>query len=260
MIGIFSSGLGGLTVAKAVEQLLPQYPLLYLGDTARSPYGTKGIEAVIDYALENALFLCSQGAKIIVISDNYPSAIAADRLRLELPVPVIDLIGPTVRQAVAASTTGRIGVIGSRATMESDVYRTEIPRKKSACTIFSLACPLLLPLIEEGWIDKRETKMILRRYLYPLRNRQIDTLILGCSHYSLLRHLIQSRIGKKVTLIDSSLAVVDSLQTFLTAHATIPRQEDHTHSENRYFVTSLTESTKDFAAQIFHRPLDLETL
>ena len=260
MIGIFSSGLGGLTLAKAVEQLLPQYPLLYLGDTARSPYDTKGIKAVCEYTLENALILCKLGAKIIVIADNYPSAIAADRLRLELPVPVIDVIAPTVRQAISASNTGRIGVIGSKAITESDVYRTSIQKQKPACTIFSAACPLLLPLVEECWIDKRETKMILRRYLHPLKNQQIDTLILGCSHYPLLKHLIQSRIGKKVTLIDSSLAVVDSLQAFLAAHATIARQEDHTPADNRYFVSSLTESAKNLAAMIFNRPLDLETL
>ncbi len=260
MIGIFSSGLGGLTIAKAVEQCLPQYPLLYLGDTACSPYGTKGIEAVIDHTLDSALFLCKRGAKIIVIADNYPAAVAADRLRLELPVPVIDIVDLAARQAISASATGRIGVIGSRAITESDVYRSSIQKQKPAYTIFSEACPLLLPLIEEGWIDKRETKMILRRYLHPLKDRQIDTLILGCSHYPLIKHLIQPRIGKKVALIDSPLAVIDSLRTFLAADTTIARQEDHTPADNRYFISTLTESAKNFAATIFHRPLDLQTL
>ncbi len=260
MIGIISSGLGGLTIAKAVEQLLPQYPLLYLGDTARSPYGTKGIKAICEYTLENALFLCHLGAKIIIITDSYQSDVASERLRLELPVPVIDIVEPTVKQAISASTTERIGVIGGRATIESDIFRSSILKQKSACTIFSSACPLLLPLIEEGWIDKRETKMILRRYLHPLRDQQIDTLILACSHYPLLKHHIQSRIGKKVRLIDPSLAVVDSLQSFLAAHTTIPRQEDHMPADNRYFVSALTESAKNLAAKIFRRPLDLKTL
>jgi glutamate racemase len=260
MIGIFDSGVGGMTVARAVEQLLPNYPLLYLGDIARTPYGTKSARTIIDYSIDNTRFLLDNGAKLIIIACNTASSVATDRLRQEFNVPIIEVISPAVEQALRYSRKGRIGIIGTRATIRSGVYETKILAQHPEYKVFSTACPLIVPLVEEGWVAKRETKMILRRYLHPLKDQQIDTLVLGCTHYPLLKHLIQPRIGKKVTLIDSSVAVAEYLQDYLLSQTTLAPDPNHDSTRNRYFVTDLTESAQFIAAKIFHRPIDLQPI
>lgn len=260
MIGIFDSGVGGMTVARAVEQLLPNYPLLYLGDIARTPYGTKSARTIIDYSIENTRFLLDNGAKLIIIACNTASSVATDRLRQEFTVPIIEVISPAVEQALAHSRTGRIGIIGTRATIRSGVYETKILAQHPGHKVCSTACPLLVPLVEEGWVSKRETKMILRRYLHTLKDQQIDTLVLGCTHYPLLKHLIQPRVGKKVTLIDSSVAVAEYLKRYLGDEAILSPDEAHDPTQNRYFVTDLTESAQSIAEQIFHRPIALQSV
>ncbi len=256
MIGIFDSGVGGMTVARAVEEFLPHHPLLYLGDIARSPYGPKSARTIIDYSIENAKFLIENGATIIVIACNSASSVATDRLRLEFNVPVIEVITPAVEQAISQSRTGRIGVIGTRATIRSCIYEKKIQSRIPEYKVFSKACPLLVSLVEEGWIGKRETKMILRRYLHDLKNQQIDTLVLGCTHYPLLKHLIQPRIGQKVTLIDSSAATAHFLKNYLEKNAVSRANEEHSLCQNRYFVTDLTETAEDIAGKIFGRKIE----
>jgi glutamate racemase len=257
MIGIFDSGVGGMTVARAVEQFLPDYPLLYLGDIAHSPYGTKSARTIIDYSVENTKFLVQNGAQIIVIACNTASSVATDRLRQEFNIPIIEVISPAVQQAITMSRTGRIGIIGTRATIRSGIYEEKIRKQNPEYKVFSKACPLLVSLVEEGWIGKRETKMILRRYLHDLKNQQIDTLVLGCTHYPLLKQLIQARIGKKVTLIDSSEATAHFLKSYLDTHADYQPTANHESSHNRYFVTDLTETATHIAAKIFGRRIDL---
>jgi glutamate racemase len=258
MIGIFDSGVGGMTVARAVEQLLPSAPLLYLGDIARTPYGTKSARTIIDYSVENTGFLIDKGATVIVIACNTASSVATDRLRREFTLPIIEVITPAVDQALLKTRTGRIGIIGTRATIRSDVYEKKILAEKPEYSVFSTACPLLVPLVEEGWINKRETKMILRRYLHLLKECQVDTLVLGCTHYPLLKHLIQPRIGRRVALIDSSLATAEYLEKYLKNNPAFPLSEGHDPSQNRYFVTDLTESAQFMAEKIFERPIDLQ--
>jgi glutamate racemase len=258
MIGIFDSGVGGMTVARAVEQLLPKYPLLYLGDIARSPYGTKSARRIIDYSIENTQFLIDKGASLIIIACNTASSVATDRLRLQFNVPILEVISPAVAQALCQSRTGRIGIIGTRATIRSGVYETKILAQKPESRVFSTACPLLVPLVEEGWIAKRETKMILRRYLHTLKDRQIDTLVLGCTHYPLLKALIQPRIGRKVALIDSSVATAEYLQGYLAGETALAPDHGHTPGQNRYYVTDLTESAQFMTEKIFQRPIDLQ--
>ncbi len=257
MIGIFDSGVGGMTVARAVEHLLPQYPLLYLGDIARTPYGTKSARTIIDYSVENTGFLVQNGAKIIVIACNSASSVATDRLKQEFDVPIIEVISPAVEQAVALSRTGRIGIIGTRATIRSGIYEEKIKKHNPDCKVFSKACPLLVSLVEEGWTDKRETKMIIRRYLHGLKNQQIDALVLGCTHYPLLKQLIQARIGKKVVLIDSSAATAQYLKNYLDLHPELQPMDDHQPHRNRYFVTDLTETAEQIAGKIFGRTIEL---
>lgn len=249
-----------MTVARAVEHLLPQYPLLYLGDIARTPYGTKSARTIIDYSVENTRFLVQNGARIIVIACNSASSVATDRLKQEFDIPIIEVISPAVEQAIARSKTGRIGIIGTRATIRSGIYEEKIKKRKPDCKVFSKACPLLVSLVEEGWIGKQETKMILRRYLHGLKDQQIDTLVLGCTHYPLLKHLIQTRIGKKVTLIDSSAATAQYLKNYLDEHPELLPMDDHQPHRNRYFVTDLTETAEQIAGKIFGRTIKLLTI
>jgi glutamate racemase len=257
MIGIFDSGVGGMTVASAIEHLLPTYPLVYLGDIARTPYGPKSALTIIEYSLENTRFLLAHGAKVIIIACNTAASVATERLRKEFSVPIVEVITPAVGEVIATSTTGRIGIIGTRTTVKSGVYQQKINEQRPEFKVHSTSCPLLVPLIEEGWSEKRETKMILRRYLHPLKHQQLDTLVLGCTHYPLLKHLIGPRMGRKVRLIDSSVATAKFLQQYLLDHPVVDQVPDHLPEKNRYYVTDLTETASTMAARIFHRPVQL---
>ena len=257
MIGIFDSGVGGMTVAKAVEQLLPHYPLLYLGDIARTPYGPKSAKTIEEYSIQNTRFLIENGATVIVIACNSASSVAIERLRKEYNIPIFEVITPAVEEAVRCSKTGRIGVIGTRATITSGLYEQLITSKLESAKVISCACPLLVPLVEEGWLDKRETKMILRRYLNYFTNYQIDTLVLGCTHYPLLSHLIQHRIGKSVQLIDSSKATAKNLCNNLGSIKSLAQNPAHTVVKNKYYVTDRTPTAQRVANTIFERSIDL---
>lgn len=255
MIGIFDSGVGGMTVARAIEQHFPDIPSLYLGDLARSPYGPKSDSAIIDYSLENGEFLINKGATLIVVACNSASSVATEALRAALGVPVVEVVTPAVDQVVHHSTSGRIGVIGTRATIRSNIYPRLLKERLPSCKVYSQACPLLVPLVEEGWFNTRETKMILRRYLHHLRDKQIDSLILGCTHYPLLKKLIQPRIGKKVHLVDSAQAVSVHLEDIIRNNpGLLPR---HEAPERLHFVTDYTETAEQTANLIFQREIQL---
>jgi len=257
MIGIFDSGVGGMTVARAVEKLLPEYPQIYFGDLARAPYGPKSRERIIQYSLDNTRFLLEHGAKLIIIACNSAASVATDILIKEFPgLPFFEVITPAVRQAVAGSGSGRIGVIGTLATIRSGVYERKILASAPASKVISAPCPLLVPLVEEGWLDGRETKMIIRRYLQPLKLQQVDTLVLGCTHYPLLRELIQPRIGKRVRVIDSSAAVAVELRDFLAATPELA-EELRQHTPSRYYVSDVTDAARETAALIFGRAIEL---
>ncbi|HEB50452.1 MAG TPA: glutamate racemase [Desulfobulbus sp.] len=258
MIGIFDSGVGGMTVARAVEQLCPGFPLVYFGDIARTPYGSKSPETIIRYSLRNADFLLAQGCELIIIACNSASSTAADTLRGQYRVPVLDVIEPATARAVQVSKNGRIGVIGTRATVKSGVYEKRILAMAPESRVFSQPCPLLVPLVEEGWLNRRETKMILRKYLHPLRTRQIDTLVLGCTHYPLLSPLIGPRIGRRVSMIDSSIEVARSLNDYLSRHPDLRARLYRPGAESRFFVSDSTEAVQKLAHTIFGRAITLE--
>ena len=257
MIGIFDSGIGGMTVARAVEQLLPDYSIVYFGDIARTPYGSKSPATITDYSLRNTEFLLEKGAEIIIIACNSASSVATEALRREFQTPIIEVITPAAEKAIATTKNGRIGVIGTRATIKSGVYEQTICGRQPEFQVFSEACPLLVPLVEEGWINKQETKMIIRRYLHPLKDRQIDTLVLGCTHYPLLKGLIQARIGKRVNLIDSSVETAKYVRELLTARPELVHREENGETTHRYYVSDLTDAAQTVAAKIFERPLEL---
>ncbi len=260
MIGIFDSGVGGMTVARAIEHICPEYPLIYFGDIARTPYGSKSSETIIDYSRRNTDFLLQQGATLIVIACNSAASTAATALRDQYPVPVIDVIAPAAERAAAVTGNNRIGVIGTRATVRSGVYERGIQAINPAARVISQSCPLLVPLVEEGWLNRRETKMILRRYLHPLRQQQIDTLVLGCTHYPLLSKLIRARAGKRVKLVDSSIEVALHLQAFLEKNPAIREKLLDKPSPSRFFVSDSTGPVRQLADRIFGRPINLERI
>ncbi len=258
MIGIFDSSIGGLTIARAAEQLLPEHPVLFFGDIARAPYDHKDSATIVKYSIESTQFLIDNGAKVIIIGCNSAASIATETIRQTFDVPVFEIIHPTVQKAVEVSHNGRIGIIGTRATVSSNIYPNAIKSSRPECRVFQEACPLLVPLVDEGWIAKRETKMILKKCLYSLKNQQLDTLILGCTHYPLLIQLIQPRIGRKVTLIDSSIEVVKHVKRYLkNAPDLIPTKKIYP-VEHRYIVTRITETSRYVAAQILKRPIQLQ--
>ena len=203
-IGVFDSGLGGLTVAHAIMRQLPAESLIYFGDTARVPYGPKSPDTVRRYSREISGFLIEQGVKAIVVACNTATAHALPVLRDELPVPVIGVVEPGARAAVRATRTGHIGVIGTAGTIRSQAYDRAIHAEAPDARVTALACPLFVPLVEEGWTNHDAAHLIAEEYLAPFVKDRIDTLVLGCTHYPLLKPLIGEIIGRSVRLIDSA--------------------------------------------------------
>jgi glutamate racemase len=203
-IGVFDSGLGGLTVAHAIMRRLPHESLIYFGDTARVPYGPKSPDTVRRYSREIAAFLLDQGVKAIVVACNTATAHALPMLRDELDVPVLGVVEPGARAAVRASKSGRIGVIATEGTIRSGAYVRAIRQASPDAQVTALACPLFVPLVEEGWTHHDATRLIAREYLEPFVEQGVDTLVLGCTHYPLLKPLIAQVVGPDVRLIDSA--------------------------------------------------------
>jgi glutamate racemase len=227
MIGVFDSGLGGLTVLQALLWALPDYGYLYLGDSARTPYGNKSQEVIYDYTRQAVEFLFGRGAVLVVLACNSASAKALRRIQREwLPghhpaERVLGVVIPLAEAAVEATRHGRVGVIGTRATIASGVYDQELNKLRRGLKIFGRACPLLAPLVEEGWAGKPETNMILKKYLRPLKNSKIDTLLLGCTHYPFLRKDVERIMGKNCRVLDAPGIVAEKLAEYLRRHPEI---------------------------------------
>jgi glutamate racemase len=219
-IGIFDSGVGGLTVYRALHDRLPNEHFIYLGDTARVPYGTKSLATVERYAVENSEFLASIGIKLLVVACNTASALALPKIRERIGLPVIGVIGPGGRKAVEVTkdrARPRVGVIATEATVASNAYSEAIKRASDSAEVLQVGCPLFVPLAEEGWTDEPETRSIASRYLAPMKDFAPDALVLGCTHYPILRDVIQQTIGESVTLIDSGEATAEEVEKLLTA-------------------------------------------
>ncbi len=246
MIGIFDSGVGGLTVVRAIADKIPGYDMVYFGDTAHTPYGTKSAETVIGYTIRNIEFLLHQGAKVIVIACNTASSVASAQVLEQFAVPIFEVITPAVERALTASTNLNFGIMGTRATISSGIYEQQIIEQQPTARIHSVACPLLVPLVEEGWLKKRETAMIVKKYLQPLKIRQIDTLILGCTHYPLLKTVIQRKVGQRVELIDSSICISDRIKNFLSDNREVDQQLAQ-RGHLSLFVSDVTEQFKKIA-------------
>lgn len=203
-IGVFDSGIGGLTVVHQLMHQLPHESIIYFGDTARVPYGPKSAETVRRYALQIGEWLVTQGVKVVVVACNTATAHALKALRETLPVPVIGVIEPGARAALAATTGGAVGVIGTAGTIASGAYERALKSLSPALQVHTKACPLLVPLVEEGWTDHPATRLVVHEYLAPLLSAGIDTLVLGCTHYPLLASALAHEAGANVRLIDSA--------------------------------------------------------
>jgi glutamate racemase len=203
-IGVFDSGIGGLTVAHELFNILPNESILYFGDTARVPYGSKSPDTVLRYAREATAFLVDRGVKMVVVACNTATAHAYEELCDELPVPVVGVVEPGARTAARTSRTGRIGVVGTAGTIASGAYDYAVRRLVPDARVYAQPCPLFVPLIEEGWIAHAATRLVVEEYLKPLHDVDIDVLILGCTHYPLLSAVLKEVLGEDVLLVDSA--------------------------------------------------------
>lgn len=261
-IGVFDSGIGGLTVLRELTRVLPSENTVYLGDTARVPYGNKSRETVIRYAIEDAEFLMKEDVKVLVVACNTVSAYAMDELRKRYSVPVIGVIEPGARKAVRMTKARRIGIIGTEGTIKSNSYVNAIMSlsgreaveatehgkksydryfevKTNGAVIFTKACPLFVPLAEEGWIDNDVARLTVEHYLQGLRKEKVDTLILGCTHYPLLKKTISSVMGSDTALIDSAEATAEEVASVLAEKGLLNSSSNRPF--HRFFVTDSPE-------------------
>lgn len=257
MIGVFDSGIGGLTIVRELVAKLPEYQILYFGDTARTPYGTKSPETIINYAIQDTEFLLSRGAKIIVIACHSASSVATEALKRRYPeVPIFEVVTPSVKKALEVTKKKVIGVIGTRATIASGIYERMVRERDSAVKVYGRACPLLVPLVEEGWLQKPETRSIVKKCLIPLKMRGIDTLVLGCTHYPVLKPIITAKAGRRVTLVDPAEEVALAVRRYLEGH---PEQAASLSrgGEPLLYVSDFTEAFENVARLFMGRRVRL---
>ncbi len=238
-IGLFDSGIGGLTVLQQIMKALPRENTIYLGDTARSPYGTKSVETVLRYSFENADFLIEKGVKLVVVACNTSTAVALDALKENLPVPVVGVIEPGARGALKKTRNKRIGVIGTEATIQSGAYTRAVKTLDPDVEVYSRACPLFVPLVEEGWLDNEVVEMTVESYLASLKRSGLDTLILGCTHYPLLKKAIGRFLGKGVRLVDSAQETAKEVLRVLKERSL---EREKGRGSASFFVTDVPDS------------------
>ncbi|HVE13040.1 MAG TPA: glutamate racemase [Elusimicrobiota bacterium] len=251
-IAVFDSGVGGLTVFRAVRRALPAERLVYFGDTARLPYGSKTREAVTRYSLEIGRFLCGKDIKLLVVACNSASALALERLQRELPVPVVGVIEPAALRAARETRTGVVGVIGTQATVASGAYQKAVARASARARVAAAACPLLVPLVEEGWLSDPVTEEVARRYLRPLLRTRMDVLILGCTHYPLLKRTLARLAGRRASLVDSGEEVVETLRSLLARDGLLRAGG---RGGEEFYVTDGPERFRKLARRILGRPV-----
>jgi glutamate racemase len=236
-IGIFDSGVGGLTVLRELARALPQEDTIYFGDTARVPYGTKSPDTVIRYSQEIASFLMTRDIKLLVVACNTASAVALPALRRQLPIPVVGVIEPGARRAVEVTRSGVVGVIGTAGTIRSSAYSRAIKRLNPTISVLAKPCPLFVPLAEEGWTDNEIARLTAHQYLDELRQAGVDSLVLGCTHYPLLKKIIAEAMGPQVALVDSAEETARTVAAILQEKKLLrPAAEQGNH---HYYVTDV---------------------
>ncbi|MFH1782223.1 MAG: glutamate racemase [Candidatus Omnitrophota bacterium] len=234
-IGIFDSGVGGLTVVKEIIDLLPNEKIIYLGDTARVPYGNKSPESIKRFSIENVEFLMKHKVKLIVVACNTASSTSLPVLRKRFDIPIVEVIKPGAKRAVALTINKRIGIIATSTTIKSSAYKKEIKSLASAAKVYQAACPLFVPLSEEGWTNGKITLDIAKKYLRNISKKNIDTLVLGCTHYPLLKDVISRAIGSDIKIVDSASSVAHEVSTILEKYDL--RSTSHKEPSYKFFVT-----------------------
>lgn len=249
-IGVFDSGVGGLTVAREIMRNLPNERIVYFGDTARVPYGSKSNETILRYSRQIIRFLQTQGVKAIVIACNTASALALDTVEQEFDLPIIGVVKPGAQVAVEATGNNRIGIIGTEATVNSRLYPRLIQEQNPKITVFAKSCPLFVPLVEEGWTKDAITEEVARRYLKELQEKEIDTLILGCTHYPLLRSVIHRIMGEAVTLVNPAYETAVALGRLLEEQNLSGNRNAEREAVHRFYVSDAAERFERFADSV----------
>lgn len=247
-IGVFDSGVGGLSIAEAIFERLPNESLVFFGDTARVPYGNKSPATLRRFALEDAAFLMSKGVKAIVVACNTIASLGLDELAQRFDVPIVGVIEPSAQAAVAATHNKRIGLIGTRATVASGAYEAAIQKMDPEVSVYSAACPLFVPLIEEGWTNNIVADIVVDEHMRGFQGRGIDTLVLGCSHYALMRVALERHCGSGVTLIDNGGPTAEELEQRLRAAGTL--RSDGPEPQHEFCVSDLSSNFSQIA-QVF---------
>jgi glutamate racemase len=251
-IGVFDSGIGGLTVVSEILRTLPNESIVYFGDTARVPYGTKSEETVRLFARQDAAFLLGHDVKLIVVACNTASAVAVDKLRAFSAVPVLGVIEPGAKAAAQATSTGKVGVIGTQATIDSHAYRREITRIKSGIEVLERSCPLFVPLAEEGWIEHEATKLVVGEYLQDMIAEGIDTLVLGCTHYPILKKTISGVVGSDISLVDSAEEMAKDVAVLLERESLL---SPSSKSDLKLYVSDIPRRFQEVGERFLGRKL-----
>ena len=251
-IGVFDSGVGGLTVVKELIRQLPSENIIYFGDTARVPYGIKSKETVIRFSIENILFLLKHDVKLICVACNTVSSFALPVIKNHFRVPIVGVLSPGVREAVYATQNKRIGVIGTKGTIKSRSYELEIKQLAPSAKVTAVACPLFVPFVEEGWLKEDVVTNVAKTYLKPLKDAGVDTLILGCTHYPLLKPVIQKIMGDGVILIDSAKQVAVEVKNILSKEDLLNKNGK---GKLEFFVSDNPEWFSDLAQRFLGQPV-----
>ncbi len=255
-IGMFDSGIGGLTVAKELFARMPGERIIYLGDTARCPYGGRSEETIKTFGMQDARFLMSKDIKMLIVACNTVSSVALDHIQKEVSdIPVIGVVVPGARAAVSHTVAKRIGIIGTAATIRTRSYENEITRLDPGIKAYAKACPLFVPLVEEGILDGDIVRLVVQRYVYELINYGIDCLILGCTHYPLLMESIQSAVGAQIQLLDSAHWTAREAQDILIAMNMLSPQSSGGKDNSGFFVTDMTEGFREKASAFLGSPI-----
>jgi len=253
-IGVFDSGIGGLTVAKELIKSLPGEDIIYLGDTARVPYGTKSGRTVIAYSHSNTEFLISKGIKLLVVACNTASSVSLPSLKSKFDIPVIGVIEPGAKKAVSVTKTGKIGIIGTPSTINSGAYKSAIENLNPEIEVFSKACPLFVPLADEGWTEGEIIERIAEQYLTPIKETGIDVLVLGCTHYPLLKATIQKIMGNQITLVDSAEETASQIKDILDKEDIL--NEKTSLSKREFYLTDVSDTFLSVAGRFLGEKID----
>lgn len=252
-IGVFDSGIGGLTVARALFEIIPNENIIYLGDTARLPYGTKSKETVIKYSIEITKFLLHKNVKMIVVACNTASSVALPYLRKISKVPVLGVIKPGCKAALSVTNNYKIGVIGTLGTIQSYAYKTQLHKIEKDAEVFSKACSLFVQLAEDGWTENKIAELIAKEYLSEFKKINIDTLILGCTHYPILKKVIAKVLGKKIKLIDSGEEAAKEVKRILREKNLLNAQTKA--GQHKFYVTDFQKKFKEISERFLGQPI-----